>query len=168
MANFKQELRKKLLISFSIIAVILAGMFFLGWDINQRAEDIKIARQELANRSAKLSLFAQLQSQATQAESYASVLKNVLPDHDQLFDFPKELERLAKQINAGFGFSFGTETPSTPIQLGRLQFTVTVQGVLSKIIDFIKNVEASRFSINFKSFDFNNSAADINGEVLFN
>lgn len=167
MANFKQELTKKLFIAFLIIAVFLVGLFFLGWDINRRAQSIKEQRQELADRSAKLSLFAQLQNQAAQADSYLSILENILPNRDQLFDFPKELERLAKQAGLGFGFSFGSETPPGPAQPGRLKFTVTAQGSLFKIIDFIKNAEANRFLINFESFDFSGAEANINGEVLF-
>lgn len=167
MANFKQELTKKLLITLLIIAVFLGGLVLLGWDINRRAQTIKEQRQELADRSAKLLLFAQLQSQAAQANSYLSILENVLPNRDQLFDFPKELERLAKQADIGFGFSFGSETPPGPTQPGRLKFTVASQGSLLKIINFIKNAEASRFLINFKSFDFSGTGAKINGEVLF-
>lgn len=167
MANFKQEVTKKILVTLLIIAVFLGGLIFLGWDINRRAKAIKEQRQELADRSAKLSLFAQLQSQSAQADSYLSILENILPNRDQLFDFPKELERLAKQAGLGFGFSFGNETPPGLAQPGRLKFIVTSQGSLLKIIDFIKNAEASRFLINFESFDFSGAGADINGEVLF-
>jgi Tfp pilus assembly protein PilO len=167
MANFKQELSKKLLVALLMIAIFLAGLIFLGWDINRRAQTIKNQRQELADRSAKMSLFAQLQSQSAQADSYRGILENILPNRDQLFDFSKELERLAKQTGLGFGFSFGSETSSSPTQPGRLKFVITVQGSFSKILDFIKNIEVSRFLINFESFDFSGMEAKINGEVLF-
>ncbi len=167
MANFKQELGKKILVTLLIITVLLVGLIFLGWDINRRAQVIKEQRQELADRSAKLSLFAQLQNQSVQADSYLSILENILPNRDQLFDFPKELEKLAKQAGLGFGFSFGNETPPSSAQPGRLKFIIAVQGSLAKILDFIKIAEASRFLINFESFDFGGTEANIGGEALF-
>lgn len=167
MSNFKQEFVKKLLIAFLIIAVPLAGLIFLGWDINRRAQEIKKQRQELADRSAKLSLFAQLQSQSTKAEPYFSILKNILPGRDQLLDFPREMENLANQEGVGFGFTFGSEVPPSAEQPGWMNFTIVIQGSLPKIFRFIKAIENSRFLVNFRSFDFAGPAVNISGEVLF-
>jgi Tfp pilus assembly protein PilO len=167
MADFKQEFIKKLLIALLLIAVPLGGLIFFGWNMNRRAEEIKKQRQELTDRSAELSLFARLQSQSAKAESYFSILENILPGRDQLFDFPREMEKLANQEGIGFGFTFGAETPSSADQPGRMSFTIVSQGSLLKIFRFIKAIENSRFLVNFQRFDFTGSAVNINGEVLF-
>lgn len=167
MVNLKQGLIKRILIVALMILVFVGGLVFLGRDINVLAEAIRKQRQELVDHSEKLSLFAKLQSQLTEAEPYLSVLGNVLPVRDQLFDFPKEMERLALQENIAFGFSFGNETPSSSNTAGRIGFVITTDGSFSKIFRFIKAMEDSRFLIGFKSFDFSDSSVNINGEVLF-
>jgi len=167
MADFKQEFIKKLLIALLALTVPLGGLIFSGWDVNRRAEEIKKQRQELADRSAELSLFAQLQSQATKAESYFGILENILPGRDQLFDFPREMEKLANQEGLGFGFTFGGEAPPSADQPGRMSFAIVAQGSLLKIFRFIKAIENSRFLVNFQNFDFSGSAVNISGEVLF-
>ncbi len=167
MVNFKQGLIKKILIVLLMLLVFAGGLIFLGRDINLRAEVIRKQRQELVDRSEELSLFAKLQSQLTEAEPYLNILGNVLPVRDQLFDFPKEMERLASQEGIGFGFSFGNETPSSSNTAGRIGFVITTGGSFSKIFNFIKAMQDSRFLISFKSFDFSGSSVSINGEVLF-
>ncbi|MEK7574571.1 MAG: hypothetical protein AAB514_03520 [Patescibacteria group bacterium] len=167
MVNFKQGLIKKILIILLTLLIPVGGLIFLSRDINNRAEAIKKQRQEFVDRSEELSLFAKLQSQFTEANSYQGILGNVLPVRDQLFDFPKEIERLASQEGVGFGFSFGNETPSSSNTAGRIEFAITTGGSLSKIFKFIKAMEDSRFLIGFKSFDLSGSSVNINGDVLF-
>ena len=167
MGNFKQGLIKQLLKVLLALLIPVGGLIFLGRDINNRAEAIRKQRQELVNRSEELSLFAKLQSQSNEAEPYFNILGNVLPIRDRLFDFPKEMERLASQEGIGFGFSFGNESPSGPDTAGRVGFTITAGGSLVKIFRFIKAMEDSRFLIGFKSFDFVGSSLSIGGEVLF-
>lgn len=167
MGNLKQGLIRQLLKVLLALLIPVGGLIFLGWDINNRAEVIRKQRQELVNRSEELSLFAKLQSQSNEADPYLNILGNVLPVRDQLFDFPKEMERLASQEGIGFGFNFGSETPSGPSAAGRIGFTITTGGSLVKIFKFIKAMEDSRFLIGFKSFDFIGSSLNISGEVLF-
>jgi len=167
MGNFKQELLKKISIAFLMLIMPIIILVFLGLDINKKAVAAKANRQNLADRSEELSLYAKLQSQATEAESYTSVLDNVLPSKDQLIDFQKNMEILATQSKVGFGFTFGNETPSTDTEPGRMGFSMTSSGSLGDIMNFIKSMGDSRFMIDFKSFDFAGSSITINGEVLF-
>ncbi|MDP3052887.1 MAG: hypothetical protein Q8N22_02960 [bacterium] len=167
MTNFKQELMKKLSFVLLILIIPVTGLVFLGTDIGHRAETTKTQRQSLADHSESLSLYAKLQSQSVEAEPYISVLQNVLPIRDRLLDFQKEMERLATQSGVGFGFNFMAETPSTATAAGRMGFTMVSQGSISKIFNFIKLMENSRFLVSFSNFDFTGSTANINGEVLF-
>ena len=167
MANFKQELIKKISIAFLIIIIPIGILIFLGGDIERRAETAMAQRQGLTDRSEGLSLFAKLQSQSNEADAYLGVLQNVLPSRDQLFDFQKEMERLATQGGVGLGFSFQNETPPTASEAGRMGFNIITEGSLYKVLNFIKLVEDGRFLVNFKSFDFVGPAVNITGEVLF-
>lgn len=167
MADFKQELIKKLSIALLIIIIPIGVLAFLGWDIDGRAETAMAQRQKLADRSEELSLFAKLQSQSNEADNYLGVLQNVLPNRDQLFDFQKEMERLATQGGVGFGFSFKNETPPTASEAGRIGFNIITEGSLYKVFNFIKSAEDGRFLVDFKSFDFIGSTVNITGEVLF-
>jgi len=168
MASFKQELIKRTAIAFLIIIIPIGILIFLSLDIKQRAETAMVGRQELANRSEGLSLFAKLQSQSNEADAYLDILQNVLPSRDQLFlDFQKEMERLAVQDGVGLGFSFQNEISPTASAVGRMGFNIVISGSLYKVLSFIKLVEEGRFMVNFKSFDFLGSTVNITGEVLF-
>lgn len=171
MNNFRQGLIKKLLGVLGILSILIGGLIFFGWNINHRAQNIKNQRQELADRSEALSLFAHLQSQFSQAQPHFSILENVLPTRDQLFNFPKELEKMAVDEKIGFGFSFGSETFPSADQPGRVAFTISIQGPLYKLFKLIKDMEGSRFLINFQNFDFTREADNvrllISGEVFY-
>jgi Tfp pilus assembly protein PilO len=167
MTSFRQELTRKILITFLIILIPVGILVFLGSDISRRAESAMIGRQQLANKSEGLALFASLQNQSKEADAYITILQNVLPSRDQLFDFQREMERLAVQDGVGLGFSFQNETPATASEVGRAGFNLVVEGSLYKVLSFIKLVEEGRFLVNFKSFDFSGAAVNISGEVLF-
>ena len=167
MNNFRQELIKKILIALLALIIPIGTLFFLIWDINHRTEATAEKRQKLADHSEKLSLYAKLQNQFLEADSYTSILKNVLPGRDQLLDFQKEMKRLASQEGVNFGFSFGNETPPSSGTAGRMAFDIVTGGPFYKIFSFIKIIEESRFLIDFKSFNFAGSTANIAGEVLF-
>jgi len=167
MASFKQELTRKTLITFLIILIPIGILFFLGSDISRRAESAMVERQQLTNKSEGLALFANLQNQSKEAETYVTILQNALPSRDQLFDFQREMERLAVQDGVGLGFNFQNEIPPTASEVGRAGFNLVVEGSLYKVLSFVKLVEEGRFLVNFKSFDFSGSAVNISGEVLF-
>lgn len=167
MTDFRQGLIKNLSVALLILAVPAIGLFFLGADVSRRAEATKTQRQTLADRSESLLLYASLQSQSAEAGSYISILENSLPVRDRLLDFQREMERLAKQSEVGFGFNFTKETPSGAGTAGRMGFNMISQGSISKIFNFIESIEGSRFLVDFSNFDFTGSTANITGEVLF-
>ncbi len=167
MTNFRQELLKKLSIALLVLIIPVMGLVFLGIDIGRRAEATKTKRQNLADHSEELLLYAKLQSQSAEVEPYISILQNILPIRDKLLDFQKEMERLAIQAGVGFGFNFMQETPSSVSTAGRMGFNMVSQGSVSKIFKFIKSIESSRFLVNFSNFDFTGSTVNITGEVLF-
>lgn len=167
MASFRQELTRKISITLLIVLIPVGILAFLGSDIAHRAESAMVERQQLINKSEGLTLFANLQNQSKEAESYITILQNVLPSRDQLFDFQKEMERLAVQDGVGLGFSFQNEIPPTASEVGRAGFNLVVEGSLFKVLSFVKLVEEGRFLVNFKSFDFSGVTVNITGEVLF-
>lgn len=164
---FKKNLIKKLLTTVVIIGVLTTALFYFRWDIAALAQKTQQARQEAARRSTETNSFTQLQNQAVIAESYTSVLENALPNRDQLFNFQREMERLAVEKQIGFNFTFSNETPSTVSQAGRINFLITAEGSLKTILQFIEDAEKSRFLLNFKNFEFNDKSGKISGETFF-
>ena len=167
MTDFKQGLIKNLSVALLILAIPVAGLVFLNKDIGRRAEAIKTQRQSLVDRSEALLLYAKLQSQSVEVDPYIGILQNVLPVRDRLLDFQNEIERLANQAGVGFGFNFTKETPGNANAAGRMGFDIVSQGSVSKIFDFIKSMEDSRFLVNLNNFNFTGSTVNITGEVLF-
>lgn len=171
MDDFKKQLIIKLSIALGIISVFSVALVLMGRDIGKRAQAIRDQRIEIANRNQSLSVIANLQKDFNDAQKYTSILENALPTSNQLFDFPKELEFLAKKQNMGFGFSFGSETPPSESQPGSAAFVLTIQGTRAQIINFIKTLEEIRFLVNIGSIDISGAGdgfgATIGGIVYF-
>lgn len=164
---FRKDFIKKLLTTALAAGVLTITLFFFRQNIAKSVQKTQANRRELTRRSAEISSFAQLQSQNATAESYFNILKNVLPDRDQLFDFQKEMERLAFIQKISFIFSFGNETSPTADKPGSINFSLMAEGPRESIMQFIREAEKNRFLLNFKNFEFSEKTAKINGEVFF-
>ena len=152
--------RKELLISFGIIAgsVVFIGLsvFFLSRDIAYQSEKITEDRVAVAQRTVSLGALASLKKDAPRAAAYKQAISQVLVTKDQLLDFPKWLDGIARgrQLSLSFSFS-GSESPPQENSPGHIPFSMDVSGELDDLNDFLKDIEykSPKFLVTMDGFD---------------
>lgn len=151
---------KEVLLSLSALVVLFLLTLWLGSDISARSASVLSGRKDLVQKSEALRSLAALKLDSERAKTYSSVLQNILPMRDQLIGFPKDLEGIARKNKVDFGFSFGTENPSKDSQPGSLGFAITLGGKYADILSFIREVESSRYIIEWMELDIAVSSGD--------
>ncbi|MBU4348275.1 type 4a pilus biogenesis protein PilO [Patescibacteria group bacterium] len=167
---YKNLLRHNIFYLLGILA--LAGiLFFLKVDIKNSVLEITQKRNALAVRTNSLSSTAELEADFKQASSYFSLLDNILPSRDNLLLFSKEIEDLAVKNKLEFGFTFGVETLANEKEPGSLCFRMVLTGSYDSFVSFLKDIETSRYFMNFNNIDITKKgdgfSGIINGTVFF-
>lgn len=160
--GFRFRLFVNIAITFGLMAFLGGLLAIIGFDINNRVIKIQDSRLELAKRNRFISDLADLQRDFNKISQYSSVLENVLPRRDQLFDFSKELEAAARQQNIGLGFIFSNEQAPAEDSPGAASFSLTLQGQSDNVVSFLKKIEMMRFITNFSGLDFTRQGDNVN------
>lgn len=171
MGNFHRRLFFNIAITLGLLAFLGGLLAMVGFDIGNRTVKIQDLRLELIKRNRSISDLADLQRDFNKVSRYSSLLENVLPRRDQLFDFSKELEAAARRQKVGLGFIFSSEQASAEDVPGAAFFSLTLQGQLDNVMSFLKSMEIMRFITSFSSLDFTRQGdsvnASLNGVVYF-
>lgn len=172
MDSFKKQIFTQLVIGLIVLAALIAGLVFFGSNIKDYSERISKDRQELLKRSRDLSSLASIRSQyETKAKAYLDLLYNTIPQRDQLINFSRDLRTATGEVES-FGFSFVGESPPTADSLGVISFNVTIQATVSRITEFIKNLEKFKFLVTIDGLSLERQRGDIfqaplRGRVFF-
>ncbi len=160
------EFRKAIIIRTAIVAggsiFLLAAAIFTAFHINEQIAEIQNLRRVIQSRVISVESIALLRRDSEKAEAATGVINNALPTKDGIIIFSREMDRLAKENNVQFGFSFTSETAAAGDQLGSIGFTATTQSSYQSLTKFLKTLETSRFIINTQSIDA------VRGGELFN
>lgn len=161
-------------IAAGITLTLLGIIGWLALDIEAQAGRIAEDRILLRDRTASVAALAELKMRAPQALAYEQKLNAFLPAQEQLLDFPRTLDNLARvrQVALNFAFQGGQTAPQgdTP---GSVGFSLDITGTFEDIQGFLKDVELEppRFLAAFDSFDVMRSGEDYRflgqGRVFF-
>lgn len=125
---------------FLLFAMLLA---WLSSDLNRQAEKIQGARAAIATSIRSFERLADLQRGASGAARSAEALGALLPNKDELFEFPRTLDTLARINNVNLTFSFqGATVPPGPGVPGRTGFSITARGSAAAVAAFLAEIEA--------------------------
>ena len=151
-----------------------AVLYFLSRSLSLEANEIAADRLLISQRVAAIAAFAGSKTDAPKAGIYLEAMNKLLVSQDQLIDFPRWLNGLARVRQVGINFSFrGNQTPPQGDSPGFISFSLDLTGESSNMIDFIKDVEfrSPRFLAVMDNFDLtrNDSGYRIlaNGRVFF-
>lgn len=141
-------------------AVLLAIIGWLSADVQAQADRIQKDRVLIRERSASIGALAELKARASQATLYEQKLNAFLPAQEQLLDFPRTLDNLARirKVSLSFAFQGGQVTPQGGMP-GAVGFTLDVAGAFPDILSFLNDVEIEppRFLADLGSFDITRS-----------
>lgn len=161
-----------LIISLTTVAIIfLAAInYWLIMRANTIVSQIQERRQTLAFRSRVIEGETLLKSDLIRAQREGAFLDNILPEPDNLIDFPKDITVWASQNNIDVGFSFLKETESKEREPGYIPFLLTGAGRSQDIFNFIRAMEGSRYFIQFNQYDLVSDLGKhtffINGQIF--
>ncbi|MDD5431264.1 MAG: type 4a pilus biogenesis protein PilO [Candidatus Pacebacteria bacterium] len=170
LTNFQQMLIKVTAPYLGAILILIVVIFVVKGNINSNVKKINLDRTVINSQVESLKALADLRSEYEEASPNFSFLENILPSRDEILIFSKDMETLAKNDQLGFGFTFGSETKSTPVAPGSIAFRMAIQGPYSNLITFLKDVEKSRYLVDFVNFNLSKRGdsydADISGLVF--
>ncbi len=158
--GFKKKLLTHVGIALAIIGLLALFIVLLNGDINKRVVAIQTAKDETVLRAQTIELLTGANSDLKKADALLANLQNLLPNKDQLINFPRELETTAKQYAVDVGFSFGPESVAKDNLPGSISFTMTAAGDFDNIVDFLKSVEQHKYLISLDSIDVHRSGKD--------
>ncbi|MEK7464298.1 MAG: type 4a pilus biogenesis protein PilO, partial [Patescibacteria group bacterium] len=144
-SDFKKRLFKEIGTAFGVMLILGGILLFFGFSISSLSVKISSMRQEFAMRSASLESIAALRSQYKSAQGYLGVLHNVVPQKDQLIDLSKDIQEVARRGKLEYGFSFINETPRTETNLGSVNFSLSLVGDLTSLINFVKDMRSFKY-----------------------
>ncbi|RJP45810.1 hypothetical protein C4587_00240 [Candidatus Parcubacteria bacterium] len=174
----RNDFTRQVLLRVSAIAAIILFfgglLFWLSDRLEARADDIAIERALEQRRVRAFELLAVLKRQSPEADSYRRTIESLVPPKDQLFDFPRWIEGLARTRNLEFDFGFqGEEIPPTDAALGYVGFALGAEGGFQDLVEFLKDVEerAPRFLVEIRSMTLEEGGGSYrfsgNGRVFF-
>lgn len=157
--------------SFLISGVVL---YLMAGDLRFQVQNIGEAQAAILNSRIVLDSLSALKEDLAQASDYSQAMDKILVPQDQLLDFGKWLDQLARAYQIQLNFSFGGEPVSPQAgSPGYYNFSLELNGDLNNIMDFVKDVEyrSPRFLTVFDSLDLSNKdgsyEVSANGRVFF-
>lgn len=154
-----------ILVSIGAVGVILVGLVLVGIDTKNVAEEVVETRAELKMGIDQLDKLAQLREEAKLAQSRIESLENLLPDRDELFSLPTQVETLAASQGLSARFTFGSERD------GSINYSITAQGLYREIATFLDSIEKGIPFMNVATTDIiiagEEYRANIGGKVFF-
>ncbi len=173
-SHFKRDL----IISFSIIAGSIAVFgtlfYFLSQDLYLQSGKISADRSIINQRAATIDSLNNLKKDAPNADVYLKAMNKLLVPQDQLFDFSRWLDGIARVRQVGMSFHFnGNIVSSQGNSPSYIAFSLDLNGGIQNLLDFLKDVEfrSPRFLVRIDNFDFTKNDRGYrilsNGRVFF-
>lgn len=150
------------------MALLTYALYYFSKSMNERADKIALTRALIGMRTRGLENLAELNRQAPIAAGYQQVLDLLLPTQDQLLDFPRWLDGLARTYHLNVRATFeGNQANPTESSPGAAAFSLTVGGEYREIMSFLKflEVDSKRFLISFTKVELNRSENTFNAKT---
>ncbi|MBI2623732.1 MAG: hypothetical protein HYW65_04170 [Candidatus Liptonbacteria bacterium] len=159
------DFRRKFLIQLGVAAAVSAALVAAaGWfaaDVSVQAGRVAQDRTLIRERSASIAVLAELKRNSARALQYEQKMNAFLPTQEQLLDFRRTLENLARVRRLTLNFSFqGGQTLPRGGAPGTVGFALDVAGASIDVLGFLKDVEVTppRFLAAFDTFSIEQNA----------
>ncbi len=163
-------MKKQLMTIISIggvVAVILAlALIYAGFDISQRVERVKESRLALNSNSQTSEKLSLLRLDLAAFEPYAAGLENALPDKEQLINLSRDLKTMAFQNSISIISNFSGEEFKSSSNFNWLGLTVSADGKFDNMINFLKLLDNSRYSVRFENIDLSSKDSGFKGAFV--
>lgn len=155
--SFRQKIILGSLITITVIAVLISVIFWISARLDEEVDKIVTDRGIIQKHSQLIESLANLRTIEPEVSKYKKALNALLPPKDELVNFSKWLDGLARAYQVSENFSFqGEASPPSENQAGYINFNLDSRGAYDNLVNFLKDVEsqAPRYLISFDDFDF--------------
>lgn len=170
--------RKRILLGIGIIlstlVIFLAALNWLSSDVAARSKDLAATRRLVAERGQLIDVLASLKRNSAEVDSYRQQIESLLPAKEELINFPRWLDGLARASRIGLNFNFeGATTPPQPESAGATGFSLIADGSYDNLVIFFREVETKsrQFLLSLDGFDLNRTSdgyrVSTHGRVFF-
>lgn len=153
------------------ILILAAALFLIGWDINKRVGEINELRNNMNLRFSTTENLSNLRDDMEKFKPYIPLLNSFLPNKDRLINLSREFNIVAFQNKVNFSSSFAGEGFVSKTDLNWIGLNMNIDGNIDDIINFIKAIENSRYSVKLSSLDIgqkdNQFKSQLNGKVFY-
>lgn len=172
--RFRRELLISLFVIIGGLLIFSATLYLLSSDLSARAEKIVADRALISQRSAALEFLAESKKNTPRADVYKQAMDRILVSQDQILDFSRWLDGLARVRQVGLSFSFqGGQVSPHGDAPGYIGFSLDLNGKLDDLTNFLKDIEfqSPGFLINLDNFDLSRNGSNYRiltqGRVFF-
>ena len=157
---------------WSILFLAMAGgLVYLRLDIIDKVNSAENIRKEMNSYSRVAEELNLLRSDIDKIKPYLFELNNAVQTKDQLVNFNKDIKIIANQNQVSVVSNFSDEKESVKSGLKEIGVSVNANGGLENLINFLKALEKSNYSVKLNTLDFSQSdkeyKAVFNGEVFY-
>ena len=167
----KRQLTILIGIGSAIILILAVALFLVGLDINKKIAQINELRININSRFLTTENLSVSRFDMAKFQPYISSLDLFSPNKDQLINLSREFNTIAFQNKVNFSSSFTGESPVSKTDLNWIGLNMNIGGNFNDIINFMKAVENSRYSIKLNSLDIrqkdNQFKSQLNGKVFY-
>lgn len=163
--GFRRSLIISLIAIFVGFIVSAAVFYVLGIRLSSLSSKVEGEKGLIAQRRDSVDVLAELKKASPEAEPYRQAMDSLLPTQDQLLDFPRYLETLAKNYGVSINFNFqGEPKAAEKDSPGSLGFALSMTGEFSNNLEFLKALEArsARFLLVVQNFSLNRVSGGYN------
>jgi Tfp pilus assembly protein PilO len=151
--NPRKKLYQELLIVGVGILLLGSITVTLGYYMQSRADSITKKRLVAITKTTQMVVLSQLVGEYARVAPYMGKLQSILPKQEDIIDFDRTMTDLAKKQQVGFGFTFGGASAASASTAGWIDFTITLQGSLTNITNYLDSLAKLPYFVSFPSVD---------------
>jgi hypothetical protein len=145
------------IISGSALFLILGGLW-ISQSIAAHSQQIALQRSLVTGRAKSLEVLARLKQNSREVDAYAASMARLLPEREELLNFPRWLELFGRSSQVGLNFSYqgGAIAQPTETTAGFIGFNLEVIGSMDKLVQFVDELETKsrQYLVAFDAYDF--------------
>lgn len=152
---FLKQIAIKIGVVLVVVIVTIVAIVIISGQIKEKAINISSLQAQSRSLASMGEAFSKLMKDFQVVSPYLESVEQLLPSQNQIINFSKDVSDAAESFGVTLGFAFekdGVKKISEGISA--INFSMSLNGDFSKMVEFIISLKESRYFIDFGSFDF--------------
>ncbi|MEK7481869.1 MAG: hypothetical protein AAB607_00695 [Patescibacteria group bacterium] len=154
-----------------LFLAMAGGLIYLRFDILDKINSAENIKKDINSYSQIYEGSNLLRSDINKIKPYLLELNNFVQTKDQLVNFNKDIKIIANQNQVSVVSNFSDEKESAQSGLKEIGVAINANGNLENLINFLKTIEKSNYSVKLNTLDFSQTdkeyKATLNGIMFY-